>query len=250
MRFGVCLAAWMPGHPGHGQHVALGDGVAGHHGRGLGLHHHLAPGQGPPVGGLLGGDVDHAGPAQGVEMGQATVAHGGQESTATRRLSRRSGSCCAVGPDEVDLADRVAGPLAADVGRRWPRPGRRRTPPARRSARRSVSRMANRQLRNMPSAVRRTRSQVAAEALGDAGDRRRSRPRRRRSGSARPAGEPRWADRLQRVHGADGGQDLGRGHDLLAGPRPVGVEGHELDEADDDAPSPGRRWRSRPPRRR
>ena len=40
-----------------------------------GSHHHPAPGQSPAVGLFLGGDVHHAGPAQRVEVGQATIVH-------------------------------------------------------------------------------------------------------------------------------------------------------------------------------
>ena len=66
------------GDPGHGQHVALGDRAPGDQRRGLGLHEHLAAGDGPPVGRLLGGDVDHAGTAQRVEVGELEGRHGVQ----------------------------------------------------------------------------------------------------------------------------------------------------------------------------
>ena len=44
--------------------------------RGVGLHVHPAPGDGPAVGGVLGGDVDHAGTAQRVEGRELRGRHG------------------------------------------------------------------------------------------------------------------------------------------------------------------------------
>ena len=43
---------------------------------------------------------------------------------------------------------------------------------------------------------------------------------------------------LEGVDGVDGGDDLAAGHDLARRPAAVGVEGHELDEAHDDALGP------------
>ena len=47
--------------------------------------------------------------------------------------------------------------------------------------------------------------------------------------------------RLQRVDGVDGLADLRAGEDLLGLPGVVGVEGHELDEADLVGSAPGER---------
>ena len=63
------------GHPGDREHVALGDGAGGDLRRGVGLHVHAAAGDGPTVGGVLGGDVDHAGTAERVEMGELRGRH-------------------------------------------------------------------------------------------------------------------------------------------------------------------------------
>jgi len=55
--------------------VALGDRVAGDEGRGLRRHHDPAASQSPAVSGFLRCDVDHAGPAEGIQAGQAAVCH-------------------------------------------------------------------------------------------------------------------------------------------------------------------------------
>ena len=63
------------GYPRHLEHVALGDLGARDLVHRLRLHEDLAPGERPPVGGLLGRDVDHTGTPQGVEMGQTAIRH-------------------------------------------------------------------------------------------------------------------------------------------------------------------------------
>ena len=63
------------GDPGRRQHVALGDGVIGHLGGRLGQHRNPASGQGPAMCWFPRGDVDHAGSAQRVEIGQHAVGH-------------------------------------------------------------------------------------------------------------------------------------------------------------------------------
>jgi hypothetical protein len=72
---GGALGGLDAGHPGHVEHVALAHRAPGHQGGGLGLHVHPTPGHGPAVRRVLGGDVDHAGPAQRVEVGEA-LRHG------------------------------------------------------------------------------------------------------------------------------------------------------------------------------
>ena len=116
-----------------------------------------------------------------------------------------------------------------------PRAGRRdrarRDPfPARTTARRSVSSSANRQVRNCPSAVTRTRSQLSQNGSRHACD---------HADVADPVAEPEALGRLdvvgiarlEREHGVDAFDDLVRRHDLVADSTPLRVEGHELDEA-------------------
>ena len=113
---------------------------------------------------------------------------------------------------------------------------RRRTRRRAASARRSISSVANRHVRNWPSAVSRTRSQSPQNGLvtrRDHADRRRA---RRGSASARPA--PRHAPASARA-----GSTASMAATISSwpttwrvGPAPVGVERHELDEADLDAP--------------
>ena len=80
-------------------------------------------------------------------------------------LSRRSGSSSGRAEVNGDLVDLVAGPLRADGAAGSRRPGRRRSR-RRASARAGRTRaVANRQVRNWPSAVRRTRSQSPQNGL-------------------------------------------------------------------------------------
>ena len=57
------------------EHIALGHGIARHLARGLRLHEHLAAGDGPAVRRIFGRDVDHAGPAQRIDVGQTAIGH-------------------------------------------------------------------------------------------------------------------------------------------------------------------------------
>ncbi|MNR11302.1 hypothetical protein D3C85_1275950 [compost metagenome] len=59
-----------PGHPGHGENVALGMVASDDQLEGLRLHAHQCLGTGFAAGGGLVGDVDHVGPPLGIEMGQ------------------------------------------------------------------------------------------------------------------------------------------------------------------------------------
>ena len=131
IRSGGALGGLDAGHPGHGEHIALGDRAPGDERRGLGLHVHPGPGDGPAVARLLGRDVDHAGPAQRIEVGEAAVGHG--RSYAARPVAgagRRSAA---------DLAHRAAGPDERGPGR-WRGPAHLaadaapRSPPARSSS--------------------------------------------------------------------------------------------------------------------
>ena len=129
------------------------------------------------------------------------------------------------GPDEVDLVDLVAGPLRADGRARCGRPARRRSRRPRIAARRSNSSVANRHVRNWPSAVRRTRSQSPQNGLVT----RRDHADRAAAVEVAPAvGRRRAAGRhlLERVHGVDRGDDLVLADDLVVRPsRPSASSG-------------------------
>ena len=103
--------------------------------------------------------------------------------------------------------------------------------PSRSGPRRSVSLSENRQVRRRPSAVSRTRLQSAQNG---------SETGLMNPIRALPVGEPVDAGGgaglarlgLERIHGLDRRADLGAGQHLLGRPGVVGVERHELDEAD------------------
>jgi hypothetical protein len=65
------------GDPGHGEHVTLRDRARRDRGSGLRLHVDATPGDGPAVARFLGRDVDHASPAEGIEMRELRR-HGGE----------------------------------------------------------------------------------------------------------------------------------------------------------------------------
>ena len=187
--------------------------------RGVGLHVHPAAGDGPAVGGVLGRDVDHAGAAERVEMRELRGRHGGKSTLPAGRdllpTSRRSGSSTGSGGRSRPGRCGARPTWCRRPGRSRPRAGRRarrRAAPPRRIARRSNSSSANRQVRSLPSAVIRIRSQLLAERLGDAGDHadvadavgvaERARPARRAADRARAA-RP-----LEREHRVDALEDL------------------------------------------
>ena len=75
------------GDPRHCEHVALADGSRRDLRGGVGLHVHPTSGHGAPVRGVLGGDVDHAGASERVEMREFRGRHGGK-STFRQRGNR------------------------------------------------------------------------------------------------------------------------------------------------------------------
>ena len=213
-----------PGDPGRPEHVALGHGVAGHLGRRLRQHEHLAPGDGPPMGGLLGGDVDHAGSTQRVEVRQTTIGHGPSRRGRPRSCpaAGRQPTTSASGPPAADLAH---GPLGW-MKWTWPiecpahlRPTSAAmaaarsssVPPPRRMARRSVS-------SDGEQAVAELALGGEADPVAGGAERRVTLamtptsppPSRYRNRSA--GWLPRSVGRHQRVDGVDGGHDLGGGH--------------------------------------
>ena len=76
------------GDPGHGEHITLRHGPLSDQAGGLGLHVDPTPGHRPSSRGFLRGDVDHAGVAQRVEVGQAMFGH-----PPSLGVSHRAGSC-------------------------------------------------------------------------------------------------------------------------------------------------------------
>src|SRR5215207_8276792 len=103
-------------HARDGEHVALGDRTARYEGRGIRAHVYAPARDGASVGGILRRDVDHASPAEWIEVREPAVGHGdsldlGATCTGRRRPwrfqrsdpvfagtpSRRSGSCCGGG---------------------------------------------------------------------------------------------------------------------------------------------------------
>ena len=152
--------------------------------------------------------------------------------------------------DEAGGVDLVPFPLAGDALAERPGRARRRSAPPRSRARMSVSSRANRQLRSLPSAVRRTRLQLTQNGrLTEA-----IRPTRPPPSSVvvvqgrgprvlvRGRGE-RADPRGQEV------EDLGGEEDLAALPVVAGVERHVLDEPQLQAVlagEPGRAGRRRP----
>ena len=102
------------------------------------------------------------------------------------------------------------------------------------SARRSNSRLANRHVRNWPSAVSRTRSQSPQNGFVT----RRDHADDARSVEVAPAVGGRRTTRrhlLERVHRVDPADDLVLADDLVPAPAAVRVERHELDEPHLDA---------------
>ena len=86
-RVGGSLGGLDGGDPGDREHVALVHLAVGDRRCRLRLHRHLAAGDGPPMGRLLGSDVDHPRPAERIEMGE--VGHDAQ-SRAWRTAERVS----------------------------------------------------------------------------------------------------------------------------------------------------------------
>ena len=80
MRSAVRLAAWMPATRATASTSPLVIAPRATSEVVSGFMKHPAPGDGPAVRGLLGRDVDHAGPAQRVEVGEADVGHGPESS--------------------------------------------------------------------------------------------------------------------------------------------------------------------------
>src|SRR3954453_12677503 len=179
-----------PRHPSDRQHVALAHRVGRHLGRGLRLHVHPAASHSSPVGGFLGRDVDHPRTPEGIEMRETPVGHGEQSTseglTGRRGLTRWTQTRLFSGFLYISARSERQGkggyPPIWDIERSgrmkvtWPMlwPAHLRPTsasraaassssdaPLRSSERRSVSRTANRQLRSLPSAVSRTRSQVS-----------------------------------------------------------------------------------------
>ena len=143
----------------------------------------------------------------------------GRPATAGRTIDASAADLAhrALGPDEVDLVDLVPGPLRAD----GPLGSRAATSssvsPARIASRRSNSSLANRHVRNWPSAVRRTRSQSPQNGLVTVG----MTPTVPRAVEvAPPVGRRRAAGRhlLERVHGVDRADDLVLADDLVVHP--------------------------------
>ena len=127
-RFGVCLAAWIPATRATASTSPLVMAPEAIRDGGLGLHVDPAAGDGPPVARLLGGDVDHPGPSERVEVGELGRGHvpqcmgrgparpgrGPIGPPAARRVASAADLAHrARRADEVDLADAVPGPLRA-----------------------------------------------------------------------------------------------------------------------------------------
>ena len=75
MRSGVRLAAWMPATRATASTSPLVIGASATSDVVSGFMKTWHRAMRPAVGGLLGRDVDHAGPAQRVEVGEAAVGH-------------------------------------------------------------------------------------------------------------------------------------------------------------------------------
>ena len=86
-RVGGALGGLDGGDPGDREHVALVHLAVGDRRCRLRLHRHLAARHGPPMGRFLGSDVDHARPAERIEMGE--VGHN-RQSRAWRTAERVS----------------------------------------------------------------------------------------------------------------------------------------------------------------
>ena len=105
--------------------------------------------------------------------------------------------------------------------------------PSRSGVRRSVSSIAKRHVRSRPSAVMRMRSQEAQNGSRDRVDEAElAAPSANREAPGGRRG--RRVQRHERVDGLDHRPQLLAGDDVGLVPRLVGVERHELDEADDE----------------
>src|ERR687897_402118 len=103
-------------HTRDGEHVAFGDRTACHEGRGLRAHLHAPAHDGASVGRILRRDVDHASPAEWIEVREPAVRHAdsldlGATSTGRQRLRwfRRGPARSGPGPLAADLAHAAAG---------------------------------------------------------------------------------------------------------------------------------------------
>ena len=196
------LAAWMPATRATASTSPLVIGTPGDERRRLGLHVHLAPGDGTPVGRLLGRDVDHPGPAERVEVGEAAVRHGPRLVRCAR--AARPDASRSTAASAADLAHRCAGADERAPGRSGGRPTWRRRSAAMAAASSSSGapvaeqrragrprRPANRQDRSWPSAVSRTRSQASQNGAGHRRDHADLAARRRGSEPLGRLGAPR-----------------------------------------------------------
>ena len=78
---------------GHGEHVTLLDFAIGDRRRGVGRHEDLAAGHGTAVCRILRGDVDHARPSHGIEVGEGEIAHVSDHTSKTDGTEPDTGIC-------------------------------------------------------------------------------------------------------------------------------------------------------------
>ena len=89
---GGALGGLDSGHSSDGEHVALLDLAVGDRSRGLRLHEDLALRDGASVGWFFRGDIDHAGSAERIEVGEGEITHVAQHVSPAFRLTARPGT--------------------------------------------------------------------------------------------------------------------------------------------------------------